>query len=84
MQQITAYKTRDGFIFDDQHKAIKHSTKVLNDALHNLRLAIMNDCRLSQRDSIAVTEWINANVLHLVEIKAMQDDATMQQAPEDD
>ena len=84
MQAITAYKTRDGFIFEDHHKAIKHSTKVLDDALHNLRLAIMNDCRLSQRDSIAVTEWINTNVLHLIELKAMQDDAKLQQVPEDD
>jgi len=59
MLKIQAFKTNDGFIFETEHDAKMHVSKLKNAVLQNMRVALQHHAKISIHEAAKIVEFID-------------------------
>lgn len=75
MEQITAYKTLDGEVFEDRHHAALHADTVYSEAMLNFRQKLMDQTGLTLAEAFRVLEFLEGHSQTVAHISALKQDS---------
>lgn len=82
MYKIEVFKTLDGVLHETPQAAQKHAKKRYDEAMSALRDNIQYDLKLTANEAFKVALWIEQQKGHLVELINLENDLTIQPAPD--